>query len=554
MTRLRLSRLAVLLAFAFLLPLGPADAARSCDTIVLPTGLGFSSPTAVESFNPILVTALAAQQVSHLILQPMFELTPNYTIDFSRSIASAVDVSDNNQTYRVTLRPWLWSDGVAMTAHDVAYGYRLIRQIGHIYPDYGAGGVPNLVRSFTVLNDQQFEVRTTRPVNPLWFELNGLNLIYALPEHVWGNVSTDELWRRQSDPSFFAVSDGPFILEHLALSRYVSFTPNPQYSGHKSQIGRVVFDFLQGGDALQAFATGEVDLTDVPYALLPKIQAMPDVRMVQTHPAFTYFTLSLNFANPAVDFFHDLRVRQALADALDQKTMIDVIFHGDGTPLHSPVPPRPDTFLSPSARAGQFPVDYDPARARELLREAGFTPGPNGILQKNGRPLAFTVLLSTGGSTGPQIAQFMQRDYAKLGIDMQIKQMEFNQMLALAFGNPHGWQSMYIGWTINGYPDGQQIFSTKGAENISHYSDTHMDALVDAVNYGDGLAPLFAWQDYAAQQQPSIFFSDGYAPVVARRGIGGTADLIDPDGTLHPERLTITDPGFCHAAHDRKPS
>jgi peptide/nickel transport system substrate-binding protein len=521
---------------------------------VVPTGLGFSAPTAIESFNPLLSTSEVSKQLQHLILRPLLRLTPDYTIDFPRSLASGIEVRDGGQTYLVSMHPWMWSDGVKVTANDEAYAFGLIKQIGHVYPDYGAGGVPDLVQSLTVLNDHQFEIRMTRPVNPEWFELNGLNEIPPLPQHVWGNISTADLWSRQSDPTMFAVSDGPFVLETVALSRYVSLVPNPHYAGKKPTIGRFVMDFLEGADAFQAFSSGEVDMSDVPFALVGAVRTMPDAELVKTHPAFTYFTLTINFKNDAVDFFRDVRVRQAMADALDQQTMTKVVFRGFAKPLYGPVPAQPPTYLSPDAKAGKYPVGFDPERARALLRAAGFTPGPDGVMQKAGKRLHFEALLGASGTTGPQLASFMQRNFARVGIDMTIKEMEFNQILALAFGPPQRWESAFIGWTINGYPDGQQIFSTQGAENIAHYSDTRMDALVDAVNFGTDRQPLFAWQDYTSEQQPSIFFTNGYIPVVTRPGIAGVRDMINPDGALYPEELTITDPNFCHAAHDHHAS
>jgi peptide/nickel transport system substrate-binding protein len=441
---------------------------------------------------------------------------------------------------------------VPVTADDAAYAFEAIKQLGHIYQNYDAGGVPDLVRELKVLNAHQFEIRTTRPVNPVWFELNGLNGIIPLPRHVWKNMSTDEMWRRQSDPTLFAVGDGPYRLERMVLSRYISLVRNPRFGGKPGTVPRIVIDFLQGADAFQAFSSGEVDASDLPFALVDKARLLPGVAVIATHPAFLYLTLTLNYGNDDAAFFRDVRVRQAMADAIDQAGMVRVIFHGFGTPLHGAVPPLPPTFLSPDARAGRFPVGYDPGRARALLAASGFTPGADGMLQKNGRRLGFTALLSIGGTSGPQIAQFIQRDFAAVGIDMRIKQMEFNQMLALAFGPKQGWQAEFISWTIEGFPDGQQNFSSRGSENMGHYSDPTMDRLVDAVNFSGGTQALDAWQDYTAAQQPVIFFSDGYIPVIVRAGIAGARDMINPDGALYPEELTITDPNFCHAAHNRR--
>ena len=88
-------------------------------------------------------------------------------------------------------------------------------------------------------------------------------------------------------------------------------------------------------------------------------------------------------------------------------------------------------------KAGHYPVGYDPAKARALLQAAGYSPGRDGIMQKDGKKLSFTYLMSTGDELIQQIAELTQADIAKIGIQMKVREIEFNQMLAL-LTNPRG--------------------------------------------------------------------------------------------------------------------
>ena len=92
-------------------------------------------------------------------------------------------------------------------------------------------------------------------------------------------------------------------------------------------------------------------------------------------------------------FFADVRVREAIADAINQPEMIGLAMHGHGYPVYGPVPPVPASFLSPAAQAGHYSVGYDPEKAKALLAVAGYAPGRDGIMQKDGKPLAFTLMI-----------------------------------------------------------------------------------------------------------------------------------------------------------------
>ncbi len=219
---------------------------RDCGTIVVPSGVGVGNGADITSMNPLLVTSLYNQQAAGLLYQGLIWLNASTgKIDWSRSIASSVTTPDGGTTYDVTLRPWHWSDGVPVTTADVAYTFKLIKELGTTYAAYGAGGMPGIVKALNINSPTQFQLVLTHRVNPTWFIYNGLSQLLPLPEHSWGKYTVDEIFQGQSSPAFFRVVDGPLQARRLDIGLDLVLVPNPAYDGPKLHFQRLIFKFLK---------------------------------------------------------------------------------------------------------------------------------------------------------------------------------------------------------------------------------------------------------------------------------------------------------------------
>ncbi len=225
---------AVPLIFALLLANPAAGAGtKDCGTIIIPPGIGAGVGADVTSLNPQLVQSLYNQEAADLMFMQLIWVNRFHTIDYSRSLAASVTTPDAGKTYNISLRPWHWSDGVAVTAADVAYTFNMVKQLGGTWPGYGTGGMPDIIASFTVNDPTHFTIVLKRRVNPEWFILNGLQTLVPVPAHIWGRYTQDEIWQNQSSPAFFQVVDGPLVIKRLVIGQYAEFVPNPAYEGPK---------------------------------------------------------------------------------------------------------------------------------------------------------------------------------------------------------------------------------------------------------------------------------------------------------------------------------
>lgn len=516
---------------------GPQD----CGTIVIPPGLGIGPGADVTSFNPLLISSLYNQEAADLMFEQLLWINRYHQIDWSRSIASAVTTPDNGKTYDVTMRPWKWSDGVPVTSADVLYAFQLIKGFGTSFAGYGAGGMPDIVQSLTAQDAEHFTVTLRHTVNPQWFMLNGLSQLQPLPEHAWGKYNTDEIWQEQSSPSFFQTVDGPLIVKKLVVGVDAEFVPNPLYGGDKMHFDRFVMKFENAeGQELQAVQSHDLDMGNVPFDLYDKARTLPGNNVVTLPPSYSWHELIPNMANPATKFFADVRVRDAIADAIDQQQVIDLAMHGQGVITRGPVPPYPPTFLSPSAKAGNYPVGYDPAKARALLAAAGFTPGADGIMQKDGQRLAFTLLIPAGQPLRIEMAETIQQNLHAVGIDMKVHQEEFNEILTQMVSQPQAWEAILIAEDLSAYPSGEALFKGGGFYNNNGYSSPEMDRLIAQSTDVPGLDGLNAYQDYASAQQPVIFLPNDRYSVLVRDGLHGVQDFMNPLGAWAPEKLYCT--------------
>lgn len=542
--RLLAGAAALALACAGVTPVAHA----ACGTLVLPTGLAANSPSAAQSLHPILTSNSVYDSESfNLLFRPLLWFTSEHTIDWSLSHAASIDVQDGGRVFVVTLKPIAWSDGVPVTADDVLYSFEMMKELGPLYWGYDTGGIPAMFRNIEATGSLTLRITLTQAVNPEWFELGGLSQLYALPRHAWRRYTLDEQRSLQTDPAFLSVVDGPFRLTEFNSGRYVAYVPNPGFVGEQPAMARLVLDFLQGTSPLEALRSGELDVANVPFNVYDAALAIPGLRVVSLPPSSGYESMVVNMANPAVPFLADARVRQAIADAIDEDEIIRLAFHGHGVPARTPVPPVPVTFLSADSRAGRFPVGHDPAKARALLAEAGFAPGPDGVLTRDGRRLEWTHLVSDASPDLLAEWQVVRSNLAAVGIRMDIRLMEFNQIIATVERDPAAWATVAIGWSFPNYPDMQTNYGTGAGQNWGRFSDPETDALLRQVQDVPGRDALFRLQDHLAALQPFIILPEGAFSLLARPGIEGLPDAIQANFLWALQKVHFSGARACDA-------
>lgn len=392
-------------------------------------------------------------------------------------------------TYEFTLRKGVkFHDGSELTADDVVFTLHRLMTPGAVFgktsPRKDLLGplvsVEKLDR-YTV----RLKLATPWPVLPGMLAFQEITN-QAFVEKVGAGLATQE------------DGTGPFRLvdwhrgEQMVLQRFPDYYGGPTdvpHSGTACVEHLIVNTMPEDAARVAALLAGDVELINsLPVDAIPEVEASANAKVMSVNGTRTFF-VALNNTRPP---FNDVRLRQAANYALDKKLIIDKILRGRAVPLAGVL--SPDAFgFDPELP----PYNYDPAKAKALLAAAGH---PNGI----------DVTLDTDGA-GKDMAEAIAALLTQAGIRTKVVVGEASQVRTRWLGGPRG--DMWLNSWGNGSLDPFDIFHptlhTGGRGNSSGYSNTRVDALLDAADVDTNLtrrvAEYHQAQEIVNQDAPWIF-------------------------------------------------
>jgi peptide/nickel transport system substrate-binding protein len=210
------------------------------------------------------------------------------------------------------------------------------------------------------------------------------------------------------------VGTGPYVATQVSDTE-MDLVKNEHYWGEqKPQLDKIVVKSISDGDTLtMAMQNGELDAVQgLPYANLELFQHNDKYKVSQTDTSRIY-QIAYNFHTPALQ---DLRVRQAIAMAIDKQNFTQVLLHGQGTPAVGPFPAS-----LPFGDDAVHTVPFDKEQAKALLQEAGYTDTDgDGYVDKEGKNLELRYLTYTSRQELPLLAEAAQADLKDIGIKLDV--------------------------------------------------------------------------------------------------------------------------------------
>ncbi len=176
--------------------------------------------------------------------------------------------------------------------------------------------------------------------------------------------------------------------------------------------------------------------------------------------------------------FQDVRVRRALACAINKQELVKGVLLGLGKPALGPY--KPGTWVYHDELE---PYGFDPAKATALLAEAGWTDSDGDeILDKDGRPFEFTILTNQGNTQRIKTATIIQRRLADIGITVHVRTVEWAAFLK-EFIDKGRFDTALLGWNILQDPDLYDVWHSSKAKpgglNFVNYKNAELDALLE---------------------------------------------------------------------------
>ncbi|MBV9053609.1 MAG: peptide ABC transporter substrate-binding protein, partial [Hyphomicrobiales bacterium] len=321
----------------------------------------------------------------------------------------------------IKLRPGLkWGDGENVTANDIAFTARVARdpKSGFYLPKARAHAEKvDVVDDLTaVIHLDSIQTNYNE-----WAELLPVHIDGPVYEEVAASGGYNKQTVYNRAPLTPGLYDGPYLIKEYQSGAQVVLEPNPYWSGTKPFFKRIILKFIQNTAALQAnLLSGDVDMVAGEGVGLTIDQALelrkqhPNDYVYLFVPSLAYEHIELAHDNPLLA---DLKVRQALVYAADRKTLTEKLFQGLQPVANAFVPPMSANYSKdvPS-------YSYDPAKAKALLTEAGFTPGPDGICRnQKGERLSFEFTTTAGNRLRELQQQVLQSNWKAACIEVTIK-------------------------------------------------------------------------------------------------------------------------------------
>ena len=417
----------------------------------------------IDSMNPF--TGLVAE--AYEMYQIMYDsLDSTSAKDFSpvAALASEQKVSGDGKTWTYTIRSDVkWSDGVPLTAKDVAYTFNRI--LKGTYEQTNWGGYITNVTSVEAPNDTTVVMKTKVP-SPGMTHIP----IPILPEHIWSKVSEKEVktYKNEND----VVGSGPFVLTERKVGQFIRFTANKQYWGGPPKIDELVFRVYRNADSLaQALKKGEVDFADnLDASVWDSLKNTPGITAYSgKYGGFDELAFNtgaaLDDGTPIGDGHPALKdkiVRQAINEAIDRNTVVKRVLNGTGSVGTTIIPPiYADQHLDPPNAA-----TFDPAKAESMLDAAGYKKGADGIrtMPDGTRPLKFRLVARQESSASQQSVRLIQAWLADIGIATDVKVVAEDNLSELI--GQGKFDLFEWGWVVEPDPDYQ--LSTFTCSNRSY--------------------------------------------------------------------------------------
>jgi peptide/nickel transport system substrate-binding protein len=499
----------------------------ACSTTA-PTGPGTadpSAPSAGDDRDTDLVVALATEPDN---LNPVLGFAPhgdgkifeglvsiNADLQPVPDLAAALpEVSDDGLTYTFTLRDDVtFHDGEPLTSADVRFTYEAA-----LDPDLETPVRADLeaLESVETPDDRTVVFHLSEPYAPFVLRTT----LGIVPEHLLAGEDLTTTPFNQ-DP----VGTGPYELESWRPGEQLVLTAYEDHRDGEPQVQRATFLFIEDDAARAArVAAGDVDAAVLPPALAARYSDDETWQVVRAETADFRAVVMPTEDNPVTS---DPAIRLALSHALDRQAIIDGVLAGGGRPASSPIPPEHPAYEE------QAEIAFDPDAARQVLDDAGWAEGTDGVRAKDGRRAEFTLMYPAADSVRQSIALAVQAAAADIGIEVTLEGLSWEAI------SPRMRRDAVVFGTGAPYDPDLTLFNQfhssqayQGFSNPGGYANEEVDRLIEEGRRTldpDARNEIYREvQRVLAEEQPWIFVAFLEHAYVIREPWTGFPDLVEP--------------------------
>ncbi|EEG77049.1 extracellular solute-binding protein family 5 [Dethiobacter alkaliphilus AHT 1] len=463
----------------------------------------------IETLNPILTESANEADVLNGIFSTLIKV--NEEMEFEPDLLVQLpEVSEDGLEYRFELRDdVLFHDGEKLTAEDVYFTYQMKIAENNAVP---SRMMWDKIKEFTVTDPYSFTITLYEP-DVTWLEYWAYADASIVPKHLVEEefLANGEELSKGGDFSRNPIGSGPYELVEWETSDYILLAAFEDYYRGQPEIGQVVFKIIPDANTLLAqFETGEIDIYDRAqpgqYEALVSLQENGQAIEVYQYPGFVYMHADFNLR---LAKFQDKEVRQALNYAFPQEEFIATVLGGVGTPAYSDTPPVSWAY-NPDIRQ----YSYNPDKAEELLEEAGWVRGDDGVREKNGERLAFTITTIAGNPAYASYQEIAKQEWEAIGAEVELESFD-GPMFGDALTSMN-FDVIVFAWSSGFDPDSTPIWHSTQipdeygtGQNYAGYKNDRVDELLEAgLKISDRQERIEIYhevQEILAEELPSLF-------------------------------------------------
>jgi peptide/nickel transport system substrate-binding protein len=405
------------------------------------------------------------------------------TLTPAPGIAKDWDVSSDKKTITYHLFPGLkWSDGKPLTSADVKWSLEVLGDNGALFTSYTGN-----VTKIDTPDPETVVIHTKQPDARM---IGGL-FIYILPKHVYAKVPVKEL-TGDYKPQFPLVGSGPYIATDFERGKIVKMERNPHYRGDPGPYDEIQWIKYGNQDAVErALSLGEIDMVrEVSAAGFANLGSNDNVDTSRSSsPSFTELAFNLCSKqdcpdarfNPAVQ---DRTVRQAIAYSIDREKLQAIATRGTSFVAHGLLP----SFYKSFYEQPEQDYPFDPDKANQMLDDAGWVKGDDGVREKDGERLEFDIYARSESPFTIQDAKLIAEMGQEIGVKWNVQIVSTDKLTDLTIKTENGkpapdFDTFVWGWGGDPYDPGFLLglltSDEIGGSSDSFYSNKQYDRLFE---------------------------------------------------------------------------
>ena len=417
--------------------------------------LNLSISSSPSRLNPILANDTASSKITDWLFNGLFK--------YDKDGKSIEDLAlshtfETDTKLIINLRKNVkWHDGKKFTSKNVVFTYNTILD-PKVFNSIKSNSKE--VKSVKALDDYTIEITYKKA----YFKALEIWMVGILPYH----LLKDEKNLMTSSFNKNPIGTGPYTLESFKVGQDIKLKANDTYFEGKPKIDELLYKFIPDTNTSFLFLKQKkLDLSSLTPLQIDR-QIDNDFKKsfeIIESQSFSYSYVGLNLKN---EKFKDIRIRRALSLAINRQELVDILFFGHGKICNGPFFPGSFAYDEKTKV-----VQQNIKEAKKLLKELGYN--------KN-NPFSFELVTNTGNDTRINAAQILQYQLSKVGINMNIRVMEWQAYLNTVV-HPRNYEAILLGWSLSLMPDAYPLWHSSsdktGRFNLVGNSNKEVDKLIE---------------------------------------------------------------------------